>query len=75
MQFIIKVDRLGGKTEICGLAVGDNRISRVDIITRDYISTSALPVRITKAEDGTEDRSDLQEKLKKVFISDERMSG
>jgi hypothetical protein len=75
MQFIIKIDRLGGKAEIRGLAVGDERIVRFEITARDYISSAALPLRISKAEDGSEDRSDLQEKLKKVFISEERMTG
>lgn len=75
MQFVIKVDRLGGKAEIRGLAVGDERIVRFDITAHDYISSAALPLRIAKAEGGAEDRSDLQERLKKVFISEERMRG
>ncbi len=72
MQFVIKIDRLGGKAEIRGLAVGDERIHRFEITARDYISSAALPVRMTITGD-TEDRSDLEEKLKKVFISEERI--
>lgn len=72
MRFIIKIDRLGSKIEIRGLAVGDERINRFDFIPRDYITTSALPLRITKTESGDEDRSDLEQKLKGVF-PEERM--
>jgi len=63
MQFVIKIDRLGTKTEIRGLT------------TRDYISSSALPVRITMTSEGDEDRSDLATKLSGVFISEARLKG
>jgi len=75
MQFVIRVDRMGGKAEIRGLAVGDERIARFEIAVRDYVSNAALPVRITMTSEGAEDRSDLAEKLKKVFISEERIKG
>ena len=75
MNFVIKVDRLGGKAEIRGLAVGDERIARFDITARDYISSAALPLRIGKTNDGSEDRGDLEQRLKTVFISEERMTG
>ena len=74
MQYVIRVDRLGGKAEIRGLGVGDERIARVEITARDYVSSSALPLRISTNQDGTEDRSDLPQKLKSVFISEERIS-
>ncbi|ROW01144.1 hypothetical protein VSDG_02655 [Cytospora chrysosperma] len=74
MQFVIKVDRLGGKAEIRGLAVGDEHITRLEIVPRDYISSSALPLRITLDSEGNEDRSDLPSKLQSVFISPARMS-
>lgn len=74
MQFVIKVDRMGGKAEIRGLAVGDERIVRLEITPRDYVSGSALPLRITIDADGNENRSDLPSKLQNVFISPERMA-
>lgn len=73
MQYVIKIDRLGGKAEIRGIGLGDERISRFEIIAKDYISSAALPLRITLNEDGTEDRSDLEQKLKDLFISDSRI--
>jgi hypothetical protein len=75
MQFVIRIDRMGAKIELRGLAIGDERIARFDITARDYISSAALPLRITMTADGVEDRSDLQQKLKNVFISEERIKG
>lgn len=74
MHFVIKIDRMGGKAEIRGLGVGDDRIHRLEVTARDYISSAALPLRITTTAEGEEDRSDLPEKLEKVFISKERMA-
>ncbi|KAK4237356.1 PI31 proteasome regulator N-terminal-domain-containing protein [Achaetomium macrosporum] len=73
MQFIVHIDRMGAKIEVRGLAIGDDRIARFDITARDYISSSALPLRIRMTEDGAEDRSDLLHKLKTLFISEERI--
>ena len=74
MQFVIKIDRLGGKAEIRGLAVGDERIHRFEITARDYVSPAALPVRIAMTPDGAEDRSGLADQLRTVFISDARIA-
>lgn len=75
MQFVLHIDRMGAKIDVRGLATGDERIARFDITARDYISSSALPLRITLTADGTEDRSDLPQKLKTLFISEERIKG
>jgi hypothetical protein len=75
MKFVIRVDRLGGKIEIRGLAIGDERIARFDITARDYISTSALPLRIPFSDSGAEERgSQLQQKLRDLFISESRIA-
>ncbi|KAK0702024.1 PI31 proteasome regulator N-terminal-domain-containing protein [Lasiosphaeria miniovina] len=73
MQFVVRVDRMGAKMEIRGLAVGDERIARLELSARDYISSAALPVRIAMTAEGAEDRSDLSDKLKRVFISEDRI--
>jgi hypothetical protein len=75
MQFVLHIDRLGSKIEVRGLGTGAERIARFDITARDYISSSALPLRINITADGTEDRSDLSKKLKTLFISEERIKG
>lgn len=76
MQYVVKVDRLGGKAEIrgIGLAEGAEKITRLEITAKDYISVSSLPLRIGKTDDGQEDRSDLRQKLKDVFISPSRIA-
>lgn len=75
MQFVLKTDRMGSKIEIRGLAVGAERINRLEIAPRDYISSSALPLRITlHPETGAEDRADLIPKLQSVFLSPERIA-
>jgi hypothetical protein len=74
MRFVIKTDRMGSKVEVRGLALGDERIHRFEVTTRDYVSPAALPVRITMSGDA-EDRSDLRAKLDNVFISGERITG
>lgn len=73
MNYVIKIDRLGGKAEIRGIGLGDERISRFEITAKDFISSAALPLRITLAQDGEEDRSDLEQKLKELFISPSRI--
>lgn len=73
MEYVVKIDRLGGKAEIRGIGLGDERISRFEITAKDYISSAALPLRITLTESGEEDRSDLEAKLKGVFISPSRI--
>lgn len=75
MEYVVKVDRLGGKAEIRGIGLGDERIARFEITAKDYVSSAALPLRITLTADGEEDRSDLESKLKEVFISPSRIQG
>lgn len=66
---------MGGKTEIRGLAIGHERIIRLEITARDYVSQSALPLRITlDPATGDENRADLPSKLQAVFITPERVS-
>ncbi|KAI0429815.1 PI31 proteasome regulator N-terminal-domain-containing protein [Xylaria sp. FL1042] len=74
LRFVIKVDRMGGKAEIRGLVMQDERIARVELTIKDFVSNAALPVRITMTEDGTEDRSDLAPQFQNVFISDRHMA-
>ena len=74
MRFVIRVDRMGGKVEIRGLAVGDEKIYRFERTVKDVVDSSKLPVRITM-ENGLENRDDLAEKLGKVFSSDHALEG
>ncbi|KAK5661170.1 hypothetical protein OQA88_11061 [Cercophora sp. LCS_1] len=76
MRFILRVDRLGTKTEVRGLALGDERIARFEITTRDYLTTSHLPIRIPVSENGTEQRDDhaFRTKLESLFTNPNRMT-
>jgi hypothetical protein len=75
MEYVIKVDRLGGKAEIRGIGLGDERISRFEVTAKDYVSSAALPLRITMTADGREDRSDLVAKLEQVFLPSSGIQG
>ncbi|KAH7150483.1 PI31 proteasome regulator N-terminal-domain-containing protein [Dactylonectria estremocensis] len=73
MTFVIRVDRMGGKVEIRGLAIGDENIHRFERTVRDVVQSSSLPVRITMNGEH-EDRSDLAEKLRGVFVSEQAIT-
>ncbi|OTB13932.1 hypothetical protein K445DRAFT_319465 [Daldinia sp. EC12] len=73
LRFVIRTDRMGGKAEIRGLGINDDRITRVEVTIKDFISNAALPVRITINSDGVEDRSNLPQVLQNVFISESRI--
>lgn len=70
MEYLIKVNRLGGKAVVMGLAVGDDKTTNFDVAVKDYISESSLPLSL--GEDiSTEDAS---RKLQDVFISAGRLN-
>ncbi|KAK6085577.1 hypothetical protein SCUP515_00684 [Seiridium cupressi] len=74
LWFVIKIDRIGGKAEVRGVAIGDDRIARVEVTTKDFVSNGSLPVKITLTDNSVEDRSDLPEKLQAVFINEGRIT-
>jgi len=67
MEFLIKVDKLGGKAVVFGLAVGDDKTATFDIATKDYISEGSLPFSASEADDAAS-------KLLSVFISEGRLA-
>ncbi|KAF4986504.1 hypothetical protein FGRMN_10816, partial [Fusarium graminum] len=70
MSFSIRVDRMGKKVEVRGLAVGDDNIRRFERSVSEVVDTKKLPIRIT-IRNNQEDRSDLVEKLRNVFLSEQ----
>lgn len=74
MTFSIRIDRMGKKVEIRGVAVGDDNIRRFERSISDVVDSKKLPLRIT-IKDGQEDRSDLPEKLRSVFASEQAIAG
>jgi hypothetical protein len=77
-RYVITIDRMGGTADIRGVTVGEeDRIARFQVTTKDYIANTAMPVRIARQSDGddqVEDRTELPQKLREVFISDRKMS-
>jgi hypothetical protein len=70
MEYLIKVNRLGSKSVVYGLAIGDDKTTHFDITTNDYLSPSNLPLTISQ-DISTEDAS---KKLQDVFISAGRLN-
>lgn len=75
MRFVVRIDRMGAKVEVRGLAVGDDNIHRFERSIRDVVDAKALPIRITLNREGQEDRSDLADKLRRVFVSEQAIAG
>ncbi|TQS31495.1 hypothetical protein Golomagni_08221, partial [Golovinomyces magnicellulatus] len=71
MTFVFRIDKMGAKVEVRGLAVGAENIYRFERSVRDVVDAKNLPVKITVDDAGNEDRSDLVEKLRKTFISED----
>lgn len=66
----MKVNRLGGKAVVFGMAVGDDKTTNFDLVVKDYISESQLPVNL--AEDASTE--DTKKALQDLFISVGRLS-
>ncbi|GKU09928.1 unnamed protein product, partial [Fusarium langsethiae] len=56
MAFSIRVDRMGKKVGVQGLAVGDDNIRRFERSISEAVDSKKLPIRITM-NDNQEDRS------------------
>ncbi|KAL8346923.1 hypothetical protein RB598_000672 [Gaeumannomyces tritici] len=53
MTFVTKVDRMGQRAEVRGIASATDAVVRFDVAPRDYVSSAALPVRITLGKKST----------------------
>lgn len=65
---------MGMKAEIRAVNLKEDDINRFEITAKDYVSSAALPIRITMRE-GDEDRSMLGQKLKEIFVSSSQLEG
>jgi hypothetical protein len=63
-QYLLKVSRMGSNAVVFALALGDDRTSSFDVATKDFISTSIIPLSETE---------DLTATLRDVFISPARL--
>jgi len=69
MEYLLKVSRLGNKTIIYGIGMGDDKTTSFDIVTKDYISDSSLPA--TPVSSSTEDTA---HNIQNIFISPSRLT-
>lgn len=51
LEFIIKLSRMGGKTVIMGVALGDDKTTSFDFKTEDFTSASFFPWNKDKGQD------------------------
>ncbi|KAH7394981.1 PI31 proteasome regulator N-terminal-domain-containing protein [Phaeosphaeria sp. MPI-PUGE-AT-0046c] len=70
MEYLIKVNRLGSKSVVYGLAIGDDKTTHFDVTTNDYLSPSSIPLTISQ---DTSDQ-DAAKKLQDLFISAGRLN-
>lgn len=70
MEYLIKVSRLGSKSVVYGLAIGDDKTTHFDVTSNDYISPSTIPLTIPE-DTSTEDAA---KKLQDLFISAGRLN-
>ncbi|KAF2473796.1 uncharacterized protein BDR25DRAFT_281768 [Lindgomyces ingoldianus] len=70
MEYVVKVNRLGGKAVVFGIAVGDDKTTNFDVTVKDYISESSLPLSIS-SEASAEDAA---KKIQDVYISAGRLN-
>lgn len=70
MEYLVKVNRLGGKAVVYALALGDDKTTHFDLTTKDYLSESQIPFTIPE---GTSTEIAAQ-KLQDLFISVGRLN-
>ena len=72
MQFLLKVNRLGPKTVIYGIGLGDDKTTSFDNTTKDYTSEAALPASPYKSQLAISD--DVSHAIQSIFISPSRLT-
>ena len=70
MEYLVKVNRLGGKAVVYALALGDDKTTSFEVTVKDYISESSLPITVSEGVS----KEDLAKTLQDVFISAGRLT-
>ncbi|KAF1814224.1 hypothetical protein P152DRAFT_392602 [Eremomyces bilateralis CBS 781.70] len=78
LEFLIKVNRIGSKVVILGLAVEDEKVCQFDVNMKDFVSESSLPSSPLptgpEAPENKEERiKTAQDILKGIFITPARL--
>ncbi|KAL0638366.1 hypothetical protein Q9L58_002672 [Maublancomyces gigas] len=71
LQYLLKVNRLGGKTVIMALGLGDDKTASFDVVTRDFLSESFFPYTLHTAPTST---TTTAQPLENAFISASRIT-
>ncbi|KAF2129599.1 hypothetical protein P153DRAFT_316726 [Dothidotthia symphoricarpi CBS 119687] len=70
MEYMINVSKRGVKAMVDGFAIGDDNIRHFDVVTKEYLSESMLPITISE-DTPTEQAAT---KLQDLFISSGRLN-
>ncbi|RMZ72639.1 pi31 proteasome regulator [Pyrenophora seminiperda CCB06] len=70
MEYLIKASRLGGKAVVYALALGDDKTTHFEVVTKDYVSESQLPFSVSE---GTPTEH-VAQKVQELFISVGRLN-
>ncbi|KAI9713494.1 MAG: hypothetical protein M1820_000876 [Bogoriella megaspora] len=71
MEYLVKVNRLGSKTVIMGMGLGDDKPYTFDVIAKDFISESSFPSTPLPPSASLEEAT---EPLRNIFISPGRLT-
>ncbi|KAI9660259.1 MAG: hypothetical protein M1831_003567 [Alyxoria varia] len=71
MQYLLKATRLGPKTLIHGIGMGDDKTTTFEVTSKDYVSEAALPSSPTASSASEEDAIDT---ISNVYISPSRLT-
>lgn len=69
MEFLVKVNRMGGKAVVMGMAMGDDKTTSFEATVKDYVSDGNLPLVVDSGE-----MEEAEKKMTDVFISVGRLS-
>lgn len=69
LQYLIKISRLGSKSVINGLGIGDDKVHTMDMKVTEYLSESSFPYKIQ-----AESSAEREESIRKAFISSGRLT-
>jgi hypothetical protein len=71
MEYLIKVNRMGNKVVVIGMALGDDKTYSFDVKTQEFMSEGNLPAT-PKKEGATDD--EIERTIQNLFISMGRLS-
>jgi len=71
MEYLLKVSRLGSRTIIYGIGIGDDKTTTFDIMTKDFISESSLPSTPVSTSTSSGDAAHI---IQSIFVSLSRLS-